>query len=207
MRDCLADHNRVMMQMPGIIIAPFVLTGIEGETVHLSVNSRNKCNYCTDLHCNLGRMAGMRDARGLNSDKTSKDVEKLGLDGVSRAINAFAVKFADNQKISTKDLTKEIGSTKTTSVASLCWFLHWGSYSGLTLDNALNTVFQSPNMFKVFFILYYGPLFIVIIIVSKLLSIFPSNGPAVINQIMGLVLALVASCWILPLGILGAFCI
>lgn len=86
----------------------------------------------------------MKDAQGLNTAKTSKDVEKLDLDPVSRTTNAFAVKLADNQETSLKDLTREIGSTKTTSATALCWFLHWGSYSGLILDNALSTVSNLP---------------------------------------------------------------
>jgi AhpD family alkylhydroperoxidase len=199
MRACLADHHRVMMRIFGIVMAPFILSGIEVETVHLSVNSKNKCTYCTNLHCNLGRMAGMKDAERLNAGKT------CDLDQVSKAINTFAVKFADNQQIAPKDLEKEIGATKAASTTALCWFLHWGSYSGLTLDSAFKTLFQSPDIFKILFILYYGPLFVVIIVVSKLLGLFPSNGPAIINQIMGVVLALVASIWIIPLGILGAF--
>jgi len=97
-------------------------------------------------------------------------------------------------------------------VTSLCWFLHWGGYSGNTLNDFYRRLTTldclSPEAARQFvfgaaFAAWYTPLFGVIVAVSKLITVFPTRGPWVVSQGMGVVLGCVASVWIVPVGVLG----
>jgi hypothetical protein len=62
----LQDHVRFLVNLPFFFVAPLVLPPKAVETVHLSVNSINKCPFCTGLHCEIGRIAGLKDASTVN---------------------------------------------------------------------------------------------------------------------------------------------
>jgi|AntRauTorckE5430_2_1112549.scaffolds.fasta_scaffold02407_4 hypothetical protein len=73
----LVDHLRILVHFPFFFVAPFVLLPEACETIHLSLNSVNGCKFCTDLHGELGRMAGLKDSYGLMSTgNLSSDEEK-----------------------------------------------------------------------------------------------------------------------------------
>ena len=78
----LKDHVRVLKNLPFFFVAPLVLKPEQCETVHISVNSVLGCPYCTDLHCELGRMAGLLDSYGLmrtGNFGASEEIEACGV--------------------------------------------------------------------------------------------------------------------------------
>ena len=75
--------------------------------------------------------------------------------------------------------------------------------------NTINSLFGGPvpstlnPLFKLIFVLYYFPLFLLVVIFGHVLKIFPTGGPKFINAILGVALAGMAGIFIMPIGILG----
>lgn len=175
----------------------------------LTMNSVNNCGYCTGLHGELGRMSGLPvdTCKKLNTAKTSEEtVAAIDQPHVAFA-RVFALKDGRGMDSETAGLEGKIGKGPCASVEALCWFLHWGSYGGNTINAFPSRVAGdkkegSSVLLELFTVLYYGPLYVVIIVVSGLLSIMPVV-PGFINKFLGLVLTIVAGTWIAPLGIVG----
>eukprot|EP00520_Triparma_pacifica_P013471 CAMPEP_0118638404 /NCGR_PEP_ID=MMETSP0785-20121206/3663_1 /TAXON_ID=91992 /ORGANISM="Bolidomonas pacifica, Strain CCMP 1866" /LENGTH=184 /DNA_ID=CAMNT_0006529645 /DNA_START=119 /DNA_END=673 /DNA_ORIENTATION=- len=178
------------------------------------MNSMISCPYCTDLHTNLGRIAGLTDPFTLNSCKGElKAIEKLTTNEKLLAISEYCIAFhAAGGPPSTKHADKLLSvlgtPSRCTGVTSLCWFLHWGGTSGNTLNDFYSRLFSlrvasAQFAFGVVFGLWYTPLFAVIVGVSKALTALPTKGPKVISQGLGVVLGVVGSVWIVPVGVLG----
>ena len=212
-RSALRDHATILAHLPSIIAAPLSLTPAEGETAHLTMNAVNKCRYCTGLHVELGRMAGI-PASELNGSKSEAEacltVPQTG--SIAKYSYRFAAKNGERDETyeDFKALAKDIGLGKARQVKALCWFLHWGSTAGNTLDNLYNIRLRgnapppgSSLAFELAFAVYYTPLFLAIVGTTKLLDFFPSDGPKIVNTVLGVVLACIAGVWIVPLGVLG----
>ncbi|GMI46973.1 hypothetical protein TrCOL_g1178 [Triparma columacea] len=180
------------------------------------MNSMLSCPYCTDLHTNLGRVAGLESSNSLNSCSGSiKVVEKLlasdpTLLSISKYSLAFHTSSGPPSTTFANDLVEGVGSgARADAVTSLCWFIRWGGHGGNTLNDFYRRLGRGDVMNKQFvfgaaFAIWYTPLFAIIVGVSKLLSIFPSGSPKPVSQLLGVVLGTVASAWIVPVGILGA---
>lgn len=212
---CFIHHAMLFQNMMRVYIAPFHLTGPQMECLYLSVNSVNKCSYCSDLHLNMGRLSGLEDFEFINSTGPEEcAITNLKLsDEVLDQLHTYAQKFgvADgNSSKLTKDkeaLVLKFGHAKVASIDALCWYLHWGSWSGVTLcymtncDNGYK-ITQIPSLFQCLFVGYYSPLFLLIKITSGILSLLPSNIPKV-QLALTYVLYVVSSIWILPLGLVS----
>ncbi|EKX37684.1 hypothetical protein GUITHDRAFT_165415 [Guillardia theta CCMP2712] len=212
---CLRDHIDIMKAIPGIYDAyagPNRLDPKTIEAIMLAVNSVNSCPYCTGLHCELGRMAGLKDdTKRINEAKTSKELQKVTND---KMVN-FARKFGEYNgrgacfEAEYQELVKSVGKGKANAIKSLCWFLHWGSISGNTLLSFYrgrlsgNPKKGSNLIFEILFALYYTPLYLLITATTCILKVFPANVPRVLSMSMGCVLATIASLKIVPMGILG----
>jgi AhpD family alkylhydroperoxidase len=178
----------------------------------LAVNSANECPYCTGLHVELGRMAGLGDAAEINT--ITKSADEIERDAEEEAFVRFGRLFGQNDgrgpcvEKSYKDIAEKFGGASARAARGLGFFLYWGSMSG----NTLNAFYfgtlcckrkKGTNpLFEILFALWYCLLFVIIQVVSKILSCFPVV-PKCISMMLGVVLALVASIWILPFGILG----
>lgn len=210
---CLADHWQVFTSIPKILDAYVGPNSIEpklNESVMLTVNSVNNCPYCTGLHGELARMAGVEDPNRLQCAKSRKEVKQI--------INAPATRFArvfaehDGRGQITDDafelLTTKIGAGPAGSVRALCWFLLWGSIGGNTINSFLfgrlccNPKEGSNVIFELVFFLYYGILFFLIAIVNKMLLIFP-EVPSWFSAAFGVLLTFIAGIWIVPLGLIA----
>eukprot|EP00960_Hanusia_phi_P041123 754842-Hanusia_phi.AAC.1 len=212
---CLRDHIDIMKAIPGIYDAYAGPNRLEPKTIEaimLAVNSVNSCPYCTGLHCELGRMAGLKDdTKKINEAKSSKELQKVTNDKMV----SFARKFGEYNgrgacfEVEYQDLIKAVGKGKANAIKSLCWFLHWGSISGNTLLSFYrgrltgNAKKGSNIIFEILFALYYTPLYLLITATTCILKILPANVPRVLSMGMGCVLATIASLKILPIAILG----
>jgi len=201
------DHLTVTLRLPSIAKAALVLTPRQVETTHVSVNSLRECPYCTLLHGELARMSGVPDVAGLMANKCEV---KNGMTNEEVAIRAYAQSFGKDPAAAASNdmeaLGKVLGSeAKAKSVDSLCWFLHWGSMSGNTINSLFGGETKSSLniLAKLIFVIYYTPLFLLIVIFGYALKIMPTSGPKFINAILGVALAFIAGTFILPLGILG----
>eukprot|EP00929_Paragymnodinium_shiwhaense_P101998 TRINITY_DN65196_c0_g1_i1.p1 TRINITY_DN65196_c0_g1~~TRINITY_DN65196_c0_g1_i1.p1 ORF type:complete len:241 (+),score=51.42 TRINITY_DN65196_c0_g1_i1:73-795(+) len=209
------DHGIVLKHIPKIFDAYVGSNRIDpelAEAVMLAVNSANSCSYCTGLHCELGRMAGVEGARELNAAvdihaaTAIKDVPGVSYGRVFGEDAGFGK--ASENGASYERIRTAYGAGKAASLRALCWFLHWGSYGGNTLDGILCRKAGKPGaslLFKLLFLIYYGPLFLIIALVSCLLKPMP-KVPKWFSAFFGAFLALVASCWILLPGLLGLMC-
>ena len=116
---CLSSHVSVTKSLPGIILAPLLLSPPSVELVHLTMNSLISCPYCTDLHTNLGRMAGREGSEKINEcGGELKTIEKLvGDDEVHVGISKYALEFGTSG-----------GPPNTKAGKGGCWSEAMGTY-------------------------------------------------------------------------------
>mmetsp|Transcript_114976 Transcript_114976/g.245525 ORF Transcript_114976/g.245525 Transcript_114976/m.245525 type:complete len:251 (+) Transcript_114976:76-828(+) len=210
---CLADHFQVVTSIPKILDAYVGCNSIEpklNESIMVTVNSVNNCPYCTGLHGELARMAGVEDVDKLQCAKNRKEVKKIIDSPATRYARIFAEHDGrgENTEAAFQMLTTKMGAGRAGSVRALCWFLLWGSLGGNTINSFLwgrlcCTPKEGSNvLFELMFFLYYGILFLLIAIVNKLLLIFP-KVPAWFSAAFGVLLTFIAGVWIVPVGIMA----
>lgn len=207
----LQDHVRFVVNLPFFFIGAVALPPRAVESIHLSVNSINKCPFCTGLHCEIGRMAGLEDAHAVNECAKLSDSETGEFGLYSKYGTTFGKYNGRGEQVEAlfDTIATEKGLLAARSARGLAFFLTWGSMGGNTLISFYRGTLKcdmregSNIIFEVIFALYYSVLFAIITFVSKLLSFFPSNVAPVVNIVIGLVLPLVASVWIIPYGIVG----
>lgn len=61
----------------------------------------------------------------------------------------------------------------------------------------------SNTIFEIIFVLYYGLLFLIIDLTSRLLKLFPAGVPKLLSIVLGLILPAVAGVWIIPYGLVA----
>jgi hypothetical protein len=178
----------------------------------ISVNSVNACTFCSGLHCELGRIAGVQNPLGLNAARRLDEVVGYATDAVSRAAVTYARIFAITDGRGKKaaeafgTLVAECGEGQAKSVSAACWFLYWGSFVGNTLNGAMKYKKPKPGTserFLVQFLFYYGALFFGLIsFVSAITKALP-RLPRLLSALVGVVLALVGGSFFTPLGMVG----
>ena len=212
MSGCLADHKAVfsnILRIAGAYIGPHAVDPKINESVMVTVNSVNNCPYCEGLHGELARMAGVDDPNRLMKATSESECRQLVNDPAISFARIFAEENGRGDK--TKEALDQLCSATrpkyAASVQALCWFLLWGSIGG----NTINAFFArltgkakegSSFLFELLFILYYGPLFLIIAIVNALLRFFP-RVPKWFSAGFGLLLTVIAGTWIVPVGVLS----
>ena len=192
----LRDHTRFVSMLPNYlaayIIPGYSLTPTTIESVMVTMNTINTCPYCTGLHGQLARMAGV--------DKPNQS------DSEVIYATAFAQESGRGSDVSASydALVTKIGSRRAQSVRALCWALLWGKTTGNTINNARDKIikFQWTQLCTVdmFVMAYYGPLFLVIGVLNKILTVAPSI-PKLVSAALGAVLWLPQALNIIPLGV------
>ena len=205
------DHIRFLIHLPFFFIGSITLPPKAVESIHLSVNSVNRCPFCTGLHCEIGRIAGLENVSVINECAMLSSSERDEYGIFAQYGMAFGKNHGRGPEV--EALFQQISSSKGTiaakSTQGLAFFLLWGSLSGNTLisfyHGTLNGQMRhgSNLVFEVCFAFYYTTLFAIITVVSKILSFVPSNVPSYVSMIIGLVLPSLASIWIVPYGIVG----
>lgn len=200
----LRDHTRFITVLPSYLNAyirpKYSLKPTTIESIMLTVNSYNTCPYCTGLHGQLARMSGLQSTSLSNSE------------GENAAEVIYAKTFAlESGRGSIADtaydtLINEIGSKHATSVKALCWALLWGKTTGNTINNArdklLKGQFNKVTSLDIFVLCYYGPLFAVIGVLNKILSVMPTI-PKAVSAGLGATLWVPQAINITPLGIVS----
>ena len=135
-------HLHARTQMKSI---PKILDGYVGpnkidpkisESCMLAVNSVNSCAFCTSLHGELGRMAGLENkGESINTATDAAALKKVSSDPMV----VYARKFGESNgrgadlKKAFDVMEKAVGPGKAAACEAQCWFLHWGSTCGNTL--------------------------------------------------------------------------
>ena len=107
-----------------------------------------------------------------------------------------------------EQLVAAVGGGKASSARALCWFLHWGSFSGNTINALLKGRLSgapkagSNLIFETLFVSYYAICFFLVHLTSTFLRILP-RCPPFVNAILGAVLTVVAGSFVVPIGMLG----
>jgi len=135
-------HLHARTQMKSI---PKILDGYVGpnkidpkisESCMLAVNSVNSCAFCTSLHGELGRMAGLENkGASINTAKDAAALKKVSSDPMvlyARKFGECNGRGADLKK-AFDVMEKAVGPGKAAACEAQCWFLHWGSTCGNTL--------------------------------------------------------------------------
>mmetsp|Transcript_91007 Transcript_91007/g.167105 ORF Transcript_91007/g.167105 Transcript_91007/m.167105 type:complete len:166 (-) Transcript_91007:53-550(-) len=154
-------------------------------------------------------MAGISEADKLDQAKSAEEAQGIcNLPGI-----LYARVFAESgprgakEKEAYGEIVKSYGEGRASSLNAICWFLHWGSFTGNTLNGILGFKEKKEGMslfFKTTFVAYYGPLFYGLInIVSLILKPVPKPVPTFINAGFGAVLATIAGSFFTPLGVVG----
>ena len=180
----LRDHTRFVTILPNYlaahIIPSYALSPTTIKGGMLTVNSHNTYPYCAGLHGQLARMAGM----GQEPDKFDPAV------GYAKTFAIEAGRGSDVDA-SFDALVGQIGTARAKSVQALCWALLWGKTTDNTINNARDNVFV---------LAYYGPLFLVISVLNKILKIIPGI-PGYVSASLGAISWLPQAMNIVPLGI------
>jgi len=211
---CLADHFEVLRRIPKIFdayVGPNAIQADLNESIMLTGNSVNDCPFCTGLHGELARMAGVEEHEKLQG---AKSVRQCLAVCDSPAV-AFARTFGENDGRGEKtaaafeELSEHMGRGPAGSVQALCWFLLWGSINGNTINSFLEGRLRgAPKrgaslLVELSALVYYGPLFLLISAVSMMLTLFP-RVPRWFSAGFGALLTLIAAVWIVPLGLAAA---
>lgn len=195
---CLRDHRDVYLSMPKIFdayIGPNSVPPKLNESIMLAVNSVNDCPYCDGLHGELARMAGVEDVASAKAGDVDDPAVEYAKVFAQHQGRGEAEELAFGQLVRSLDSSPLAGS-----IRALCWFLHWGSYSGNTLNAIVSgkSGGEGGPLFKAAFVVYYGPLFLTIALINRVLLFAPAV-PAWFSAAFGAVLATVATIWLLPL--------
>lgn len=209
---CLADHRSVILNLPriaGAYVGPHAVDPQLNESVMVTVNSVNSCPYCEGLHGELARMAGVDDPEGLMNASSEDECRKLVDDPAISYARIFAEQDGRGAAVDQAfdQLATATRPAFAASVRALCWFLLWGSIGGNTINAFFARLTGKPKagssfLFELVFILYYGPLFLIITIVNTLLRFAP-RVPKWFSAGFGLLLTVIAGTWIILPGILG----
>ena len=209
---CLADHKRVISSLPKILDAYVGPNSIEpslNESVMVTVNSVNSCPYCEGLHGQLARMAGVEAPEQLHKSESAEACRAL----VDDPAITYARKFAEadgrgaDLESEFNALAKTAGEGTAASIRALCWFLLWGSIGGNTINALISRLKGVPKTdsslaFELLFFIYYGPLFGLIAVVNAILRHAP-RVPGWFSAGFGVLLTVIASVWIIPLGLIS----
>jgi hypothetical protein len=205
---CILDHVQILLHLPYFFLAPLLLMPKQAEASHLSQNFVNSCPYCRMLHGELGRMAGLSETYKLNDlgQIHPDDVKEVSLFAMFGS--SFKATNGANSEVLDKiqgEIQAEYGRSVAKATRGLSFFLLWGRMSGNTINNFLFETMGkfkagSNTLFELIFVLWYGPLFFIIVIVSTLFKAMP-RVPRIIWILLSLVLATVASLWIIPFSL------
>jgi AhpD family alkylhydroperoxidase len=194
----LRDHTQFTTMLPGYLgsyISPFnSLPPKSIESIMLTMNSYNTCPYCTGLHGQLARMAGI-DGPDEN-------------DPAVAFAKTFAIEAGRGADVdaSYSKLIETIGEEKAKNVSCLCWALLWGKTTGNTINHTRDIILKlelkKVKSVDLFVFCYYGPLFLLIAALNASLKCAPLLSKN-FSSALGAFLWVPQAIFIFPLGVLA----
>jgi len=212
---CIADHIDLFLNDGTLLTAYMGCPSVpppELEAIMVVVNSANDCPYCTGLHGELARMAGVTEAKQLACVKTADEAKTVG--GLPSL--QFSRVFAEsggrgaNVPAAFEELVEAVGANKAAKVRALCWYLKWGAMGGNTTNCVKKRLLGlaplgEMSLFDLLFLLAYGVFFFIVFIVNSIIKYLP-QVPAWFSAFFGDFLVIVCQLWILPFGFLALLC-
>lgn len=162
-------------------------------------------------------MAGITNAAALNEAKDAEECAKIceAADPECGLGIRYARMFAETngrgpgEAEAFQKCVEKYGKGRAESIRAMCWFLHWGSFTGNTLNTFLGLFGKkrradASTFFLATFTGYYSVMFYGIIGAVGCVLRFCPRVPKVVNMVFGCVLATIAGgLGFVPLGILG----
>ena len=128
----VANHTQFATMLPNYL-ASYIgfsskLEPVTIESVMVTMNSHNTCPYCTGLHSQLARMAGLSEPDP--SDPHVVYAKTFALEsGRGGDVEAAYAK-----------LVGVVGSARARNVRALCWALLWGKTTGNSINAARDKI-------------------------------------------------------------------
>jgi AhpD family alkylhydroperoxidase len=215
MSTCVADHVDLFLN-DGILLTAYMgcpsVPPAELEAIMVVVNSANDCPYCTGLHGELARMAGVSEYKELAVIKTGEEAIKVGTHASLHFARVFAENGGRGDEVTKarEQLIAAEGDNKAAKVNALCWYLKWGAMGGNTTNCVKKRLLGlaplgEMSLFDCLFFLVYGVFFFIVFVVNSILKFLP-EVPAWFSACFGDFLVFVCQVWILPLGALALVC-
>lgn len=195
---CSVDAVRIMVRLPMMLVAPFVLSAQEMEAVQSAICGVNKSNISNLYHKEMERIAKMSGTTGVE------------------AFVAYGRKFglSDGSGETMWDIYDEIvvgrGKMAARSAEAVAYLQMWQDLVGNTLGAFLRGTLKSKKreeqnvIFEVLFFIYYFPLYITMAISTLMLKFLPANE--MFYKLITFDLTLFVIVWNLPLGLIGLLC-
>lgn len=207
----LADHLRILLQVPFFFIAPIVLPPKACAVIHLSVESKYSSRFFSHLQGELGRLAGLDDAQELCSTGNLSGGESDEFGCYAKYGRAFAKKdgIGDNVQEKYDVIVEKHNAFAARCAQGLAFFALWGSMAGNTIEGYLRgTLFGtkkegSSAIFESIFVIYYILFFLITDLISRILKMFPSEVIAPISILLRIIISFIALEWIVPYGLIS----
>lgn len=192
----LLDHVRVMTRLPIILFAaPLFLTAQQMEAIQLAVSEINKSNIGKVWHKSLQRMAKLDSITGME------------------VFNSYGRSFglSDGAGANTWALYDEILVGKSANTAraaeSVAFMQMWMDLLGNTIGAFLrgtltcNKREEQSVVFEILVTLYYFVEYVLMALATLIMSVMPAND--IVYKLVYFIHAIVAACFIIPIGIIG----
>lgn len=173
------------------------------------VNSAAECPYCTGLHGELARMAGVEKVDQLLTIKAPDELKKVSDIPSLYFARIFAENGGRGADVSKAydNLVAAVGANKAGKIRSLCWYLKWGATGGNTINCTKKRLLglaplSGLSFFDLLFLAFYGIFYAIVFVVNSIIKYFP-QVPAWFSAFFGDFLVIVCMLWILPLGSLA----
>mmetsp|Transcript_13045 Transcript_13045/g.24507 ORF Transcript_13045/g.24507 Transcript_13045/m.24507 type:complete len:340 (-) Transcript_13045:113-1132(-) len=198
-QSALVDHIRIMVRLPFLLAAPWVLTAPQIESVQSSVCDINFSNIGHAWHRHMKRISGIENNRTKTnlddfllygktfgiSDGTGYNVEELGT----------AMKEQHSQFV--------MHAVEGVAIQQM-----WMDLMGNTILAFLRgTLYGSPRkeqnrIFEVIFFAYYFILYLFLWVECRFLATLPSNNPT-LYKVITVIHYIISSIFVIPFGIAG----
>ena len=164
------------------------------------------CEWCTNLHGNLARIAGVSNPLLFVESTSVEQTCKLSTSSAVRYARIYAETNGEPTPELTaayKEVEKFYSPSEARSVKTQCLFLLWGKTTGDSISRARKSPLSQPLHTHILH-LYYTPLFGLVTLTSTLLSFLPPL-PDVFGKVMGVVLTGLIGVHVAPLGVFRLF--
>ncbi len=194
-QSCLLDHVRLMVRIPTMLAAPFILTAQQIEAIQVAVNNTNNSNIGKVWHKDMARIAAFDGSTGVEIFSTYG--RSFGLsDGAGADSWAVYDEIAQGQS-----------KLKARAAEAVAYMQLWMDLTGNTIGAFLRGTLKFNRredqniVFEVLFFLYYFWEYVLMVLASKIFMLVPADSR--FYKCGFFVHTLVAASFIIPIGLIG----